>query len=580
MRVLDPACGSGSFLLGAYEFLLRWYRDAYAQNPTRWTRGRSPRIRSGPEGEWFLTTTERKNILLRHIYGVDIDPQAVEVTKLSLLLKVLEGESAEALESQLELFQERALPDLARNIKCGNSLIEPDFYENEQIGLLDDDQRMRVNVFDWRREYEEVFRTAGGFDEVIGNPPYLDSETMTEFTPEWRRYCVGKYGSASGNWDVFCVFIERALQLSRDGGRHSFIVPNKLGSTNYSTNIRAIIASVSLERVRDYSSIPVFPVAVYPIVYAIATGAPEPSSPVRYERMVQVSNGAVAIDRAEDLDRTRYFPPDGSPWPIFADIHESSPIDRMAGTYAPLQEIADVHGAATVAEAYAMAPLITEAADEGRVASDALRVVNSGTIDRYVKYWGAKRMRYLGSSYLRPVVTKEHQPSLPPNRLAQAQRPKAIIAGMTRTLEVIADAEGVILPGKSTTVVEPGDNVDLLWLLGILNSRLVAFYYLSVFGGDRLQGGYLRIGPPQVRTIPIPPYRDGPTDFELRDQVGVLLDAQRRREAARTPSESSVFLREVEAADARIDALVYELYELTDLERQVVERSTEPLARA
>ncbi len=85
-----------------------------------------------------MTAAERKRILLDHIYGVDVDPQAVEVTKLSLLLKVLEGENTESLERQLRLFRQRALPDLASNIKCGNSLIGPDFYEDRQLELLDD----------------------------------------------------------------------------------------------------------------------------------------------------------------------------------------------------------------------------------------------------------------------------------------------------------------------------------------------------------------------------------------------------------------------------------------------------------
>ena len=95
LRILDPACGSGSFLLGAYQYLLDWHRDWYVgDDPEKHGRGQgSPRSTRRPRGEWRLTTAERKRILLNNIYGVDIDPQAVEVTKLSLLLKVLEGET-------------------------------------------------------------------------------------------------------------------------------------------------------------------------------------------------------------------------------------------------------------------------------------------------------------------------------------------------------------------------------------------------------------------------------------------------------------------------------------------------------
>ena len=150
------------------------------------------------------------------------------MTKLSLLLKVLEGAP------------EGALPDFTGNIRCGNALIESDFYDHERL-RPDGENQTGVNVFDWRREFSSVFATADGFDAVIGNPPYLDSETMTQFIPGWRDYCVNKYRAAVGNWDVFCVFIERALDLCRPGGYHRFIVPNKLGSANYARSIRAII---------------------------------------------------------------------------------------------------------------------------------------------------------------------------------------------------------------------------------------------------------------------------------------------------------------------------------------------------
>jgi len=118
LKILDPACGSGSFLLGAYQYLLDWHRDEYLKDgPEKWARGRSPRLYQGPGGQWRLTTGERKRILLNNIHGVDIDHQAVEVTKLSLLLKVLELEDGRSLERQLSFFQQRVLPDLANTAR-------------------------------------------------------------------------------------------------------------------------------------------------------------------------------------------------------------------------------------------------------------------------------------------------------------------------------------------------------------------------------------------------------------------------------------------------------------------------------
>ncbi|RLB75022.1 MAG: restriction endonuclease subunit M, partial [Deltaproteobacteria bacterium] len=126
LKILDPACGSGSFLIGAYQFLLDWHLDQYSKDdPEKWAKGKTPRLYLTDKGDWRLTTDERKRILINNIYGVDIDSQAVEVTKLSLLLKVLEGEDEQSIGKQMFLFQQRVLPDLGNNIKCGNSLIGP-----------------------------------------------------------------------------------------------------------------------------------------------------------------------------------------------------------------------------------------------------------------------------------------------------------------------------------------------------------------------------------------------------------------------------------------------------------------------
>ncbi len=105
LKILDPACGSGSFLIGAYQFLLDWHLEQYVNdNPAKLARVKKPRIYQSVNKEWRLTTDERKRILLNNIYGVDIDSQAVEVTKLSLLLKVLEGENEQTIDNQLAMF--------------------------------------------------------------------------------------------------------------------------------------------------------------------------------------------------------------------------------------------------------------------------------------------------------------------------------------------------------------------------------------------------------------------------------------------------------------------------------------------
>ncbi len=247
LRILDPACGSGSFLIGAYQHLLDWHKDWYLQNLVplleKGVSATSPELMrllpSAPErredrrarkiharaavasvpvfrtngSEWRLTTAERKRILLNNIYGVDIDPQAVEVTKLSLLLKVLEGETEETITSLLRYFRERALPDLGSNIKSGNSLIGWDILNDKPD--LSKEELQRINPFDWQAEFPEVL-ARGGFDAVIGNPPYIRIQTMMEWAPlEVERYKQEYVSAGKGNYDVYVVFVERGLSLLR-----------------------------------------------------------------------------------------------------------------------------------------------------------------------------------------------------------------------------------------------------------------------------------------------------------------------------------------------------------------------------
>jgi predicted type IV restriction endonuclease len=247
LAVLDPACGSGSFLLGAYQFLLDWYRDRYVESgPENHTAGKTPRLFQHGSGDYRLTTAERKRILLSHIHGVDIDPQAVEVTKLSLLLKVLEGESAENVDASLRLFRERALPDLANNIKCGNSLIAPDFYEDVQMSLFDDEQRMKINVFDWKKEFADIMQS-GGFDAVIGNPPWGQKEIAKD--QNIIRYLQAKYASIIGIYDLFRPFVERGVTLTRPHAIYGVVLPDVILLKDYPSTRKFLLDELALRAI-------------------------------------------------------------------------------------------------------------------------------------------------------------------------------------------------------------------------------------------------------------------------------------------------------------------------------------------
>jgi predicted type IV restriction endonuclease len=237
LTILDPACGSGSFLIGVYQYLLNWYLTQYLNNVQKYRK----KIYQADNGEYRLTSDEKKKILLNNIYGVDIDPQAVETTKLSLLLKVLEGESDETITRQLNLLQERALPDLDNNIKCGNSLISPEYCQSVQISLLDEEEFYRINVFDWKESFPQVIKS-GGFDIIVGNPPYIRIQDLRQWAPIEANIYKDRYQSATkGSYDIYVIFVEKSLQLLNYKGVLGLILSHKFFKADYGYPLRCLI---------------------------------------------------------------------------------------------------------------------------------------------------------------------------------------------------------------------------------------------------------------------------------------------------------------------------------------------------
>jgi hypothetical protein len=175
---------------------------------------------------------------------VDIDTQAVEVTKLSLLLKVLEGETKQTIDNQTKLFQERALPDLSNNIKCGNSLIGSDFYQGTQIDMFDDEERYRINVFDWEKEFPEVF-AAGGFDAVIGI-----HRMSTETLANSRRISTALQG-ISRRRDLYRTSSERRFRSC--GMRHVLVIVAQMAGARTTATVPPLAENNRIEEIVDFA---------------------------------------------------------------------------------------------------------------------------------------------------------------------------------------------------------------------------------------------------------------------------------------------------------------------------------------
>lgn len=242
----DICCGSGTFLLSAYETLMEHHLASYQNDEDVSHVGRT--IYEAAGHQWKLTFQEKRRILLEHIRGVDIDSNAVEVTRFSLLLKLIEDETVESLQDYLQTFGEPALPALEAVIRSGNSLVSYDEW-TAAFGDLPATLIPNVNPLTWADEFpEEMARE--GFDVIIGNPPYVRIQNMATYSPEevafyqnpGSPYTTGH----QDNFDKYALFVERALTLLRPSGRLGFIVPHKFMTIRSGRTLRGLIAQGQL----------------------------------------------------------------------------------------------------------------------------------------------------------------------------------------------------------------------------------------------------------------------------------------------------------------------------------------------
>ena len=190
---------------------------------------------------------------------MDIDPQAVEVTKFSLLLKLLEEENQETSGELFKHSQLKLLPDLKNNIKCGNSLIGSDFYDNQNLNLFDKEEMRKINTMDWDRAFPDIFQN-GGFDVVIGNPPYIRIQNLNEFAPEQVNYFNTKYSNIiSDSYDIYVLFINKGFSLSKENGVLGFILPHKFFQAQMGEKNRTMIFQNNcLSKIVDFTTNQIF----------------------------------------------------------------------------------------------------------------------------------------------------------------------------------------------------------------------------------------------------------------------------------------------------------------------------------
>ena len=612
LKIVDPACGSGTFLLGAYQFLLDWHLNWYMNDDVeKWEKQKAIwKVESG----YRLTTSKKKEILLNNIHGVDIDAQAVEVTKLSLLLKVLENASG-----QMGLGIERVLPDLGNNIKCGNSLIGFDYFEGQL--LPDEEERARVNPFDWKNEFKDVF-AKGGFDVVIGNPPYIRIQAMQEWASSQVEFFKRKYKAASkGNYDIYVVFIEKALGLLNAKGEIGFILPHKFFNAQYGEPVRELVShGKHISKIVHFGDQQVFSGATtYTCLLFLNKQNQNEFEVTKVTDLeswqTSETSEVSGTINAANINSAEWNFTVGKGAALFEKLSQMPvKLGDIANIFVGLQTSADTVFLFKESQLNNSSKIVLhskELDEDVEIETGLLKhVIRSGEIGRY---WANPSALVLfpyerniqGKSVL--IAEKQMNSEFPqtwsylqtnkkllserehgkfkdigwyqlyPKNLDTWEQPKIMLPYMITRLSAYYDENdyyfvNVTTGGFGITIDEKAGGQK--YITGLLNSKLLDWYMKRV--STTFHGGYFAANKQFLVQLPIRAINfTDPAEKAQHDKMVSLVEgmlaAHKSLVAAQSPAEKERLERQIEVTDRTIDGLVYELYGLSPEEIKIVE---------
>lgn len=586
IKIVDPACGSGSFLLGAFDYLLKYHIQYYYKNP--------PSAKSGiitPNGT--LSTAEKKKIILNNIFGVDLDANAVEVSKLSLLLKCMEGETEASIKQQITMFHERVLPDLDNNIKDGNSLIDTDIYDTEiELGF-----EKKIKPFSWKKQFSSVFKQ-GGFDAVIGNPPYVRQELLDSIQ---KNYFASKYKVYHGTADLYSYFFEKGISLLNEKGYFAIIVANKWMRANYGEPLRKWLKNQDIKEIIDFGDLSVFQgVTTYPCIFISGNGKVLSNVNITNVKTLEfeslekyISQNKVSIEQ-KSLD--------DSGWSLASDIEQQLFLKiKTAGiTLAKYTKGNIFYGIKTgfneafIIDEHTKNKLVKEDKNSSKIIKPFLAGKNIKSYqpiisDKYIiftrrgldieKYPAIKKhleqfkkqltpkpKEFKGEEWLgrKPGTYKWYEIQDSVDYYSEFEKVKIIFPDIALKMQATLDYNSNY-SGNTAYIIPTEDK----FLLGIINSKLITYFYSKI--SSSIRGGYLRFIKQYVETIPIK--NNIAYKSSIIKNVDILLKLNDELIEVKLQTKIDQIKQRIEHSEEKINQLVYELYELTDDEIKIVEES-------
>ena len=452
LTILDPACGSGAFLNAALQFLMAEHKHI-------------DEMEAKVTGATIEFQGVENSILENNLYGVDINEESVGIAQLALWLRTAKPH--------------RKLNSLNQNIKCGNSLISDPAIAGDK-------------AFDWQKEFPQVFEK-GGFDVVIGNPPYVNAiEIKKSYTSEAFNYIKRNYETAKGTVDLYIYFFEKGLSILKMDGVLAFITPNRYLSASYGAALRNyIIERYSFYQLIDYSDKRVFEDAsTYPVITMLQNSQSNPN--VMCGKFDEETHKLICknypSDKLNILEESILG---------FLLNDKLSITQKVISQGLALTNAGAINATSTAKEADDYAPLIMED-------PSGYKLINTGTIDPFYTTWGNNTLTKQGKQYLTPYLPN-NDPRISANRHNLYSSPKIIISKIGLKCEAFYDSNGEYASIDTNCIHSFKDGYLPEYVLCWLNSKLYNYMFECFFDGLRMSGGYLLYSSPNLRNTYIKP---------------------------------------------------------------------------
>lgn len=507
MKILDPACGSGSFLIRAFDELLNYHAG----------------VRSKPVVE--LDQHERLQVLLSNIFGVDLDKQAVEIARLNLLLRTLTERG------ELEM--------LENNIQRGNSLISG---TEEELKNYFGKNWKDKEPFNWEDKFPNIMPN-GGFDVVIGNPPWVSlsgKHKSLDLSQQELQYLSDTFHSSTYAPNLYEVFIWRALGLLKDGGLFSFIIPDRLATNQQFTKLREyILQNFTVERLLFRYPFP--GVIADTMILVIRKAKPKDNNIEIIDYPSQKVTKILQRTFSSSSDHSLFFV-------------ES----KLAEIFHKIASNKDVRNLSAITKSTSGCGAKSELLHKKRISPAQIKVIKGENIGRYDNrgfFWFNFKDENLSGR------TRDE------DKLGTKE--KILIRKTGSDIIATFDDSGTY-PEQSLYFVYGTGRNTLLFILAVLNSRLINVYYRNFAVTNRdatpqLKNIDLDKFPIVVATNEL----QENTLVTLTNKMLEL--NKKLQKAQKGLDEWHDIQKQIEQTDKKIDTLVYNLYGLTEAERRIVE---------